>query len=55
MSKATENPFRLSNPTAAELLFEYDRLVDEKEKEGYDRKSAEEFATKYQKDKYHNK
>lgn len=55
MAAPTTNPFRLSNPSAAELLFEFDKMVDDKEKEGFDRKSAEEFVKKYQKDKYHNK
>lgn len=55
MATPTTNLFRLSNPSAAELLFEYDQLVSEKEKEGYDKKSAEDFATKYQKEKYYNK
>lgn len=53
MSKPTENTFRLTNPSATELLWEYDNIIISKIKEGYEEEEAKKFASQYQKDKYY--
>jgi hypothetical protein len=55
MSKVTQNPFRLSNPTARELCVEFDRLVDEIKLEGFSQEEAEAKAKSMQKEKYGTK
>ena len=52
MSNETQNPFRLTNPSARDVLVEFDKMVEEKEKEGYDKDSARDYARKFQKEKY---
>lgn len=54
MSNETQNPFRLTNPSARDVLVEFDKMVEEKEKEGYDKDSARDYARKFQKEKYWN-
>jgi len=51
----TQNPFRLSNPTARELCVEFDRLVDEIKLEGFSQEEAEAKAKSMQKEKYGTK
>lgn len=54
MAQATLNPFRLTNPTAREVLVEFDELVNEAMIAWFTKEQAEEKVKKYQKGKYSN-